>query len=281
MKFSALSLLAFVASAVSGYVVELDGGAVFVQTGEVSANSAVVMARCNSKLDSVVNVKYTASVRGSVEKLATTSTSESSDYTSHVLLSGLKSNTPYQYIVECNAGGAVTTSGIITFMTAPASSEPAAVSFVWAGDVAGQGWGRSPNVTVTSAINGQVLSGGYVAFEIMRQLQPDFSIMQGDFYYADNKILPSVNLPAALGGGVWINNPTKEFVAISVEDFRSNFKYNFGDAKLQTFLQEVPIFAQWDDHEVVNNWYPGKTHIPDMKPLKKNKQQLTPLQANS
>ena len=266
MKFSAFSLLAIAVNAITAnsFVIELDGGAVFAQTGEVSASSAVVMARCNSKRDSTVNVKYTASGRGAVEKLVTTTTSASSDYTSHVLLSGLKSNTPYQYIVECVAQDAVTVSGILTFQTAPASYEIADVSFVWAGDLAGQGWGRSPNVTVTSALNGQVLKEGYVAFEIMRQLKPDFQIWQGDFYYADNKILPTVNLPSALGGGVWVNSPTKEFVAISVEDFRSNFKYNFGDAKLQTLLQEVPIYAQWDDHEVINNWYPGKKCVLDV-----------------
>jgi alkaline phosphatase D len=259
MKFSAL-LLAFAANAIkaNGFVVELDGPAVFAQTGEITTSSAVVMARCNSKLDSSVYIKYTASSRGSVEKLATTSTSASSDYTSHVLLSGLKDDTTYQYIVECSASGVVTKSGIMTFQTAPLASKPADVSFIWAGDLAGQGWGRSPNVTVTSAINGQVLSGGYVMFEVMRQMKPDFLIWQGDFIYADNKIFPAVNISARLGGGVWINNPAKEFVAISLEDFRSNYKYNFGDSNLQTVLQEVPVYAQWDDHEVVNNWYPGQ-----------------------
>jgi alkaline phosphatase D len=258
MKFSALTLFALVAKAIKANVVELDGIAVLAQTGEVSTSSAVVMARCNSKLDSVVNVKYAAAGRGEVESLVSTMASEASDYTSHVLLSGLRSNTPYQYIVECVAGDAVTRSSLISFQTAPESSEPAEVSFIWAGDLAGQGWGRSPNVTVTSAINGQTLKGGYVMFEVMRQLKPDFAIFQGDFIYADNKIMPSVTLHPSLGGGVWINNPTKEFVALSLEDFRSNYKYNFGDAHLQTFLQEVPMYPQWDDHEVVNNWWPGK-----------------------
>jgi len=216
------------------------------------------MARCNSKVDSSVNIKYSASGRGAVETLVSTSASASSDYTSHVLLSGLKPDTVYQYLVECIASGVVSKSGIMTFHTAPMSTEPTPVSFVWAGDLAGQGWGRSPNVTVTSAFNGQVLNEGYVMFEVMRQHKPDFLIFQGDFIYADNKIFPTVNLPAALGGGVWVNNPTKEFVAVTLEDFRSNYKYNFGDSKLQAFLQEVPVYPQWDDHEVVNNWYPGQ-----------------------
>lgn len=36
----------------------------------------------------------------------------------------------------------------------------------------------------------------------------------------------------------------------------ANWKYNHGDDKMQSFLSEVPIFVQWDDHEVSNNWYP-------------------------
>jgi len=35
---------------------------------------------------------------------------------------------------------------------------------------------------------------------------------------------------------------------------RAAHKYNFLDDNLRAFNAEVPIFVQWDDHEVTNNW---------------------------
>src|SRR4029453_18868584 len=32
------------------------------------------------------------------------------------------------------------------------------------------------------------------------------------------------------------------------------YKYNLLDTHLRTFNAEVPVFVQWDDHEVTNNW---------------------------
>lgn len=30
---------------------------------------------------------------------------------------------------------------------------------------------------------------------------------------------------------------------------------------MQTFLAQTPIYVQWDDHEVTNNWYPGEVFV--------------------
>lgn len=49
------------------------------------------------------------------------------------------------------------------------------------------------------------------------------------------------------------NLPAKDFVAISLDEFRENWKYNLGDEKFVRFLAETPIYVQWDDHEVTNN----------------------------
>jgi phosphodiesterase/alkaline phosphatase D-like protein len=43
------------------------------------------------------------------------------------------------------------------------------------------------------------------------------------------------------------------FVAVTLDEFRDNWKYNHGDEKMQAFLSKVPIFSQWDDHEVSTN----------------------------
>jgi alkaline phosphatase D len=97
----------------------------------------------------------------------------------------------------------------------------------------------------------------------MGKLEPDFAVFAGDTIYADNPIPPTKEIPDEVGGGIWINDPTKDFVALSLDDYRENWKYNLGDAKLQDFLLDTPIYTQWDDHEVSNNWYPGEILTAD------------------
>ncbi len=61
-------------------------------------------------------------------------------------------------------------------------------------------------------------------------------------------------------GSIWKNIVTegKSKVAESLEEFRSNYRYNLLDANLRKLNAEVPMFVQWDDHETLNNWYPGE-----------------------
>lgn len=77
--------------------------------------------------------------------------------------------------------------------------------------------------------------------------------LKGDMIYADNAIEPSKNVTNGKGGeyiSTWTNNPSKNFVAVTLDEFRANWKYNFGDDKMQSFLSKTPIYNQWDDHEV-------------------------------
>ena len=62
-------------------------------------------------------------------------------------------------------------------------------------------------------------------------------------------------------GGFWRNIVTEEKsrIAETLSDFRGNYKYNLLDANLRAFNAEVPIFAQWDDHEVTNDWCPEQS----------------------
>ena len=46
-------------------------------------------------------------------------------------------------------------------------------------------------------------------------------------------------------------------MAQTLGDFRGNYKYNLLDVNLRAFNAEVPMLAQWDDHEVTNDWCPG------------------------
>src|SRR5690606_39002599 len=61
-------------------------------------------------------------------------------------------------------------------------------------------------------------------------------------------------------GSTWRNlvTPAKAKVAETLDEFRGNYQYNLLDDHLRRFNAAVPMYAQWDDHEVVNNWYPGE-----------------------
>nr|ART38481.1 G169 [uncultured bacterium] len=122
---------------------------------------------------------------------------------------------------------------------------PRPVRFTFAGDECGQGFGINPDL------------GGYRLYEAMRRKQPDFFIHQGDQIYADG---PLKEETALSGGGTWRNIliPAKSRVATSLADFRGAFAYNLLDENKRRFLSEAPMLVQWDDHEVRNNWYPGK-----------------------
>jgi alkaline phosphatase D len=63
-----------------------------------------------------------------------------------------------------------------------------------------------------------------------------------------------------------IQNPSKPFAAVTLAEFRANWKYNHGDEKMQNFLAQTPIYVQWDDHEVTNNWWPGEIVGPPLYP---------------
>jgi alkaline phosphatase D len=130
-----------------------------------------------------------------------------------------------------------------SFLTAPNTRRD--VSFVWGGDVCGQGWGINPEF------------GGMKIYESMRQMRPDFFIHSGDTIYADNPIQSQVKLD---DGSVWknITTPEKSRVAETIDEFRGNYRYNLMDENLRRFNAEVPMLAQWDDHEVRNNWFPGQ-----------------------
>ncbi len=82
-------------------------------------------------------------------------------------------------------------------------------------------------------------------------------VWSGDTIYADGPV------PAQLtteSGRVWrnITSEAKSKVAETLDEYRGNYRYNLMDENIRRFNAEVPQIWQWDDHEVVNNWSPGK-----------------------
>lgn len=159
------------------------------------------------------------------------------DYTAQAALEGLPPGDTIYYRARI---GAAQVEG--RFRTAP-SEAGKEVTVLWGGDVVGQGWGIDP------------ARGGMATFATMLAEDPDLFIHCGDTIYADNPLKPQVVLD---DGTVWRNQMTtaKSKNAVTLKDFQGCYRYNLLDPAYRRFLARVPVLAQWDDHEVLNNWDP-------------------------
>jgi alkaline phosphatase D len=216
-----------------------------IQSGDVSTDSAVVWARADRPSRMLVEAATTDSFRDIRSAIAIDALPES-DFTAKALLEGLPAGQDIFYRVRFEDLAAPTISSeaqVGRFRTAP--NDRRSVSFVWSGDTAGQGWGIDES------------RGGMRTYATMRNSRPDFFIHSGDSIYADCPIERELKLP---NGEMWKNIVTEEkaHIATSVADYRGNYKYNLLDTHMRRFNAEVPVFAQWDDHEVTNDWWPGQ-----------------------
>jgi alkaline phosphatase D len=213
-----------------------------IQSGDVSGGSAVVWARA----DRPARMQVECSTVESFKTVLCTAWSDAlpdHDFTSKVLLEGLPAGQDIFYRVRFDNIDAGIPGETLTghFRTAPA--ERASISFVWSGDTAGQGWGIDRS------------RGGMRTYRTMLENRPDFFIHSGDHIYADCPVPAELKLP---NGETWRNIVTedKSVVAHSLAQFRGNYKYNLLDDNLRAFHAQVPMFAQWDDHEVSDDWSP-------------------------
>ena len=132
----------------------------------------------------------------------------------------------------------------------PARRASADVRFAWSGDTAGQGFGIDES------------RDGMLTYASIQKLNPDFFVHSGDVCYSDNPFPTEIKLD---DGSTWKNIVTEKTskVAESLDEFRANFKYNLLDKHLRNLNAQVPVFAQWDDHETTNNWFPGEQLADD------------------
>ncbi|MBC6456953.1 alkaline phosphatase D family protein [Actinomadura sp. HBU206391] len=213
-----------------------------VQSGDVTANGGVVWARSDQPARMLVEVsdrpdfKHARTVKG---PLLTADT----DFTGKTFLKGLPSDRRIHYRVRLEGDRTSSAPTAGGFRTPPRGRRD--LRFVWSGDLAGQGWGINPDL------------GGYRIFSAMAALDPDFFLCSGDFVYSDGPLTETVALP---DGRTWRNlvTPEKAKVAETLAEYRGQFRYNLLDANLRAFNAAVPMVYQWDDHEVLNNWYPGE-----------------------
>jgi alkaline phosphatase D len=216
-----------------------------VQCGDVSVNSAVIWARADRPARMIVELAATEAFRHVRHRVEVDALPET-DFTAKTLIETLPASQEIFYRVcfqNLQSPGSFGEQSIGRFRSAPCQCR--SVSFIWSGDIAGQGWGIDE------------ARGGMRGFAAILQNRPDFFVHCGDSIYADNPIPREVPLA---NGEIWRNLVTEEKskVAETLAEFRGNYKYNLMDRNVQACNAEVPIVALWDDHEVADDWYPGQ-----------------------
>ncbi len=226
-----------------------------VQSGDVDMSSGVIWARADRPSRMLVEVATTESFKNA-NRVSGPAALDASDFCGKMNLTGLPPGQDIFYRVQFQDLmdlKSMSEPMVGHFRTAPAGRRT--VTFVWSGDTAGQGWGINEDW------------GGMKIYEVMRKHQPDFFIHSGDTVYADNPIQAEAKLP---DGGIWKNVTTEEKskVAETLNEFRGQWKYNLLDANVKRMNADVPMLAQWDDHETVNNWYPNEILDDDRYTIK-------------
>jgi len=215
-----------------------------VQSGDVEPDRAVVW--CRSDRPARLRVRYGTS-DGLARALTRVSdpVSAADDFTGRLDLTGLPAGQRIVYEARLEGAGGELSEPLRGSFTTPDSRSRTGrpVRIAWGGDVCGQGWGIDEG------------HGGMQAFASMRATGPDLFIHSGDLIYADAPIPATIALD---DGSTWRNlvSDGVDRVAQTLDEFRGRYRYNFHDVHLRAFNAEVPIVAQWDDHEVLNNWYP-------------------------
>ena len=214
-----------------------------VQIGDPLGDRALFWARADRSATLHLEWDTTDRMRNARRLTAPVARAESA-FTTHLDLSRLPAGQTIAYRARyesADAPGTFSEPVTGTFRMPPhTGSRP--LRLAWSGDMVGQGWGIDES------------RGGLRIYDAMRRAEPDIFIHSGDNIYADQPLVAEVPLA---DGTVWRNLMTdaKAKVAETLDEFRGNFAYNLLDPHARAFAAHVPLIAQWDDHEVVNNWF--------------------------
>jgi phosphodiesterase/alkaline phosphatase D-like protein len=215
-----------------------------VASGDVTTDAAVIWSRADRA--ATMRARVMPAAGGPTVRDVSAPAAVASDFTAQALVTGLVPATSYRYEIwfETTAGRSTSEAG--TFRTAPSAGARTSLSFIWGGDLGGQRHCRR-------------VDGGYRIFEPMLAFAPDFFIANGDLIYADNDCPaegPEPGWTNVPGGFPAVSDPSVDWTdrARLAEVYAAHWKYNRADASVQAFLRAVPMYAQWDDHEVKNDF---------------------------
>lgn len=224
-----------------------------IAVGEVTATSALLWVRTDGPAS--VQVEWAPpSVWETASKMATVmspvartprlATTPESDFTVSIPLEHLVPGTRYRYHLLVGRGGGTQDpiqaklAARGEFATLPDAATSAPVTFAWSGDLGGQQRCRQG-------------PRGYPIFDVMLRQSPDFFLFLGDMIYSDSACTAPPNEPGA------------DFIATTLDEYRVRHRYQRGAESLRRFLEVVPVYAIWDDHEVRNNFAgPVESQMP-------------------
>jgi len=198
-----------------------------VASGDATPNSAILWTRVNTgtnPLEVVVSNNSgftTVAFRAKVAAFATT------DFTVKVDATGLSPNTKYFYRFTHHG----VTSPVGSFRTAPDPAVPANLRFTYTGDSDGT---RSPDRPASF--------GNFEVLNAARNENAAFWSYLGDTIYSDS--------------GLRETGP-----ATTLAEYRAVYKQNRTYAALRNMFKSTSTYAQWDDHEVQND-FDGQTVDP-------------------
>ena len=221
-----------------------------VSSGDVGPDRAILWSRSDRPARMVVELSTEESFR-KVRRVLGPETGPQRDFTAKVEVRSLTPGTDWHYRVrfqDLEDPRVLSEPAVGQFRTAPEGRGD--IKFLWGADTAGQGYGID------------LARGGMQMYRTMANLRPDFFVHTGDNIYADNPFPASLTLS---DGSEWRNIVTPETskVAETLDEFRANYRYNFLDEHFRAFHSQVPTVALWDDHETLNNWYPGEHLVQD------------------
>ncbi len=229
------------------------GGAL---TGDLIGQSAVFWSRCDRPATMLLEFSTRESFQNA-RRVRGPAALDDIDFAAKLTVQDLPAGQTIFYRLafeDLTDAGLLSEPVLGSFRTAPPGERD--ILFAWSGDTVGQGYGID------------LSRGGMKTYETIRRLKPDFFVHSGDTIYADKPLPTELKLD---DGTVWKNLVTdaKSKVAETISEFRGNHFYNLLDENVRRFHSEVPVFFQWDDHEVLNNWYPGKI-LDDTRYTEKN-----------
>lgn len=215
-----------------------------IAVGDVTAHGALLWVRTEGP--AMVQVEWAPpSVWETASKMATAvapvartarlETTAETDYTLAIPLEGAVPGTRYRYhvLVGRAADGKNHIEARLAargaFTTLPDAQSAVPVAFAWSGDLGGQERCRQG-------------PRGYPMFDVLGKQSLDFFLFLGDTIYADD---PCPSPP---------NEPGADFKAATLDDYRARHRYQRGAEALRQFLETVPVYVIWDDHEVRNNF---------------------------
>jgi alkaline phosphatase D len=222
-----------------------------VQSGDPGQNHVLLWTRADRPSRMLIEVAADERFSRVLQKLRGPHLLPSTDFTGRHVLTGLPAGADLYYRVTLeDLRDGRTLSEPVTGHTRTATSTPRNLRFLWSGDMVGQGYGINPDL------------GGIQIFRSMLERQPDFFLHSGDTIYADGPLTAQWTPPE---GQPWRNVVTeaKSKVAETLDEFRGCYQYNLLDEHVRRFNAQVPQVWQWDDHEVSNNWSPGKDFSGD------------------